>query len=297
MKMLKRIFGVVTVSVAFGVCDLKATFEQDLQNVCKKYEINPVAVNIFLEFYKSSYQEFKGKVVVKMRKLHNLCPKKKRLFDDGSVFCPGKSEIEMLQFAEWLWKQVKNYEMEAKKVDCWHDAVKYECYDAFVRRMCNFGFACIRFLAGRFASEEILFNKKDIESEEKVIDGIMESFPASMRDYIKKKTFCNGVCLYRVLFICDRKNAKWGWKEYTAGIYERCWGVLDHAKGCRLYLEKFSDQDFDKINALWKSVKGDANVLREDYEIREEIDKLKKEKERVVYELHEGERFLEYFEK
>ena len=231
----------------------------------------------------------------KMRKLYNLCFKEKKIIDDGRVFCPGESEIEMLKFSEWLWRQVKNYEMEAKKIDCRYDAVKYECYDAFVRRMYNFGFACIRFLAGRFASEEILFDEKDIESEEKVIDGIMKFFPAGMRDYIEREAFCQGVTLYRVLFICDGKNREWGWKEYINGIYKHCLGVLNHAKACRLYLEKFSDQDFDKINAFWENVEDGAKVLLEDYEIIEEIDKLKKEKEKVVYELHEKEPRLEYF--
>lgn len=296
-KMLKKIFGVVTVFVAFGVCDLKADFEQDLQNVYKKYEINPVAVSIFLDSYKSLYQEFKDKVVVKMRKLHNLRLKGKKIIDDGSVFCPGESEIEMLRFAEWLWNEVKNYEMEAKRIDCWHDAVKYECYDAFVRRMCNFGFVCIRFSAGRFASEKMLFDEKDIESEEKVIGGILKSFPADMRDCIKNETFCGGVCLNRVLYICDGENRKWGWgEEYIDRIYKRCLGVLDHAKGCRLYLEKLSEQDFDKINTFLKSVKDDANVLREDYKIKKEIDRLKKEKEGVVYELRKKKPELEYFE-
>ena len=295
-KMLKKIFGVVTVFVAFGVCDLKATFDQDLLNVCKKYKVNTKEVNIFLDSYKSLYQEFKDKVVVKMRKLHNLRLKGKKIVDDGSVFCPGESEIEMLRFAEWLWNEVKSIRETAQQSTCGHEVLDKECYDAFMRRICNFGFACIRFSAGRFASEKMLFDEKDIESEEKVIGGILKSFPADMRDCIKNETFCNGVCLNRALYICDGENRKWGWEEYIEGIYKRCLGVLDHAKGCRLYLEKLSEQDFDKINAFLKSVKGNANVLREDYKIKKEIDRLKKEKEGVFYKLRKKKGNLECFE-
>ena len=103
-KMLKKVFGVATVFVAFGSTGLKADFEADLLNVCKKCKVDPAGVSIFLGSYKSLYQEFKRKVVVKMRKFHNLRLKEKKIVDDGSIFCPEKSEIEMLQFAKWLWK-------------------------------------------------------------------------------------------------------------------------------------------------------------------------------------------------
>ena len=293
-KILKKIFGAASVCVALSSGSLKADFENDLLSVCKKHKVNPAEIGIFLKYYKSLYQKFKENVVVKMRKFHNLRFKEKKIVDDGSVSCPRESEIKMLQFAKWLWGQVKSY-VESEERDSWNDVVKYECYDAFMRRICSFGFACIRFSAGRFASVKMSFDEKDIKSEEKVIDGIMESFPADMRDYIKKETFCNGVWLRRLLCMCDREK-KWGWKEYTEGIFNRCWGVLDYVKDCRLYPEKFSDQDFDKIDAFWKSVKGDANVLWENYKIEGKIDELEKEKGRVVDELYKKESKLEYFE-
>ena len=295
-KMLKKIFGAATVCVAFGAISLKADFKQDLINVCKKHKVNPGEMSIFLESYKLLYQDFKGKVVVKMRKLHNLRLQEKKIIDDGSVFCPGQSEIEMLKFAKWLWNQVQSIRETAQQSTCGHGVLAKECHDAFMRRICSFGFACIRFFAGRFASEKMLFDEKDIEFKKEIIDRIIESFPAALGDCIRKKAFCNGIYFPRLLNLLDQKNAKWGWEEYIRGIYERCWSILDHASDCRLYLEKLLEQDFDKINTFWKRVKGDANVLREDYEIKEKIDKLKEEKERVASELYEEEDDLKYFE-
>jgi len=295
-KMLKKVFGVATVFVAFGSTGLKADFEADLLNVCKKCKVDPAGVSIFLGSYKSLYQEFKRKVVVKMRKFHNLRLKEKKIVDDGSIFCPEKSEIEMLQFAKWLWKQVESVRETAQQSTCGHGVLDKECYDAFMGRICNFGFACIRFSAGRFASEKMLFDEKDIESEEEITNRITESFPEALRDCIKKKAFCNGIYFPRLLNLLGRKNEEWAWEEYIKGIYEHCWSILDHARDCRLHLEKLSDQEFGKLNVFLKSVKDVANALREDYEIREKIDEFKKRKEMLSSELQKKEDNLRYFE-
>ena len=277
MKMLKKIFGVATVYVAFGSMSLRADFEQDLLSVCKKCEVDPAGVSISLESYKFLYQDFKGKVVVKMRKLHNLRLQENKIVDDDRVSCPGKSEIGMLKFAEWLRVQVKNYEMQAKEIDFWNDAVKHGCRDAFMRRMRNFGFACVRFCVG----------EKMLGSKEKVMDEVAEYFPSLVDEYTVFEVFCESLC--KTAKLLDSQ-------EYIDGIYNLCSMVLKRAESCRLHLEKLSDGDFCKINMFLKNVKNDTNALREDREIRQKIDELKEQKEMLSSELQKEEENLEYFE-
>ena len=302
MKMLKKIFGVVTVSVALGATGLKADFKQDLLKVFEQNHEDPHSESgkAFLEDQQALYRRFKSGIISKMMELLNSRCIEGATIDDGGVFCPGKSEIEMLKFSEWLWERIERYREKSKEITD-HQMEKQvkngkscgfctdffsQCRIVFVRRMCNFGFACIRFLAGRFASEEMLFSQKNIDSRDEIIGEITKSLHFGMRNYVERHVLRSNL-LHWLKFDCRE------WHDYERHLEDcleelrkMCKHCLDYAGCYGLILTKFSDQDFRETNMFLESVKDDnADALWEKCKFKEKIDAFKKQKEHVSSKL------------
>ena len=285
-KILKKIFGAATVCLAFGVCDLKADFKTDLLLLCERYNVDPKSetTDAFLEFYKTLYRDFKREIVQEMVGLRNsrLAEEKKIIAGDG-VFCPGKSEIEMLVFAQWLWQRVEFY-----NIKCWEMLEKRvsnknqkegkflsKCGAVFMRRVCNLSFACIRFFAGRFALEKKLFDTKACPID----------FITDLHSQLKNSVF---ICCFRNSFeeFCKKLKATSKISDVLKIIIDRCVDIAHYAHCARYGLKKLSKDEFCKINGFLKSVKNDsADVLYEKYKFKEKIDFLEQDYRSCIREL------------
>ena len=294
-KMLKKVFGAATVCVAFGATELKADFKTDLLLLCERYNVDPKSetTDAFLKFYKTLYRDFKRETVQEMVGLRNsrLAEEKKIIAGDG-VFCPGKSEIEMLVFAQRLWRRVEFY-----NIKCWEMLEKRVsnkmlkksvsnknqkegkflsgCSAVFMRRVCNLSFACIRFFAGRFALEKKLFDTKACPID----------FTTDLHSELKKSVF---TCCFRNSFekFCKKLEATSKISDVLKIIIDRCREIA-HRAGCARYdLEMLSKDKFCKINGFLKSVKNDsADVLYEKYKFKEKIDFLEQDYRSCIQEL------------
>ena len=281
MKMQKKILATMAVCVVFNSAGLKATFGDDLEIVCTNYGVGSETISKSLESYKLLYEEFKRSVEQEMGKICDLRRKEKEMVDNSSVFCPGKSEVEVLLFAKWLWTQIKDYVLQAKKMDFGGNVVECECYDAFIRRICNFGFACIRFSAGRFASEQMLFDEGSIEKDGgKIVDEILTPLHSSLKGDVQtaifKKSYEEWHAEYKKLIdafgkTTERESAFVGYLDMMIG---RMGYFAHHGRFPRFALEKLSNKDFDMVNKFLGGIKDTPDAMGEKCEVYK---KLKKE--------------------
>ena len=284
-KMLKKIFGAATVCVAFGATELKADFKTDLMKVCKKYGVDPKSkeANAFAIAYRVLYRDFKKEVVPKMVELRNsyLAEEKKIIAGDG-VFLPGKSEIEMLEFAKWLWQRVKAYQIKGKEIinqklkelkeskNKTEELLLREYREVFRRRMCNLSFVCIRFFAGRFALEEKLFAPKDCVSD------FITDLHSELRNSVLVCTFRKSPGDFYKKLLKTVKEGRFA--DVLDVIIERCDEFEHYTRCSRSSLEKLSENDFGNINAFLKNVKDDsADELWKKYKFKQKIDFLEQD--------------------
>ena len=304
--MLKKIFGVATVCVAFGATELKADFEKDLQKVCERHKVDPKKVSILLGSYKYLYRDFKREVMEKMRKLHNFRLKEKKIIDDGRVSYFGEGGIELLKFAEWLWSWIGYYERKAKEETCVWDALKMACYNTFVQRTCNLGFACIRFQAGRFTSGKMLFDENNIEKGgREMIDDILKPLHTCLKRRVKEailddsyEKFYTRYCRLIDAFgeETDPSPTLNAYYSIYSMIQTVCCGALKCIEiDCR-NLKELSDKDLGRISEFLKNAKDDPDAMCKRGElhkgVRKEIDSLINKKGVLSYELNHYKRRL-----
>lgn len=128
-KMLKKVFGVATVCVAFGMTNLKATFEQDLHSVCMWFNLDPEFpefkdIRRSLNAYRKLYRSFQGDVVVKVKEFQKACWKDERdeVKSEEIPYWPTKSEFGVLKQSEDYGKMYERFTERIEKFlvkDCW----------------------------------------------------------------------------------------------------------------------------------------------------------------------------------
>ena len=164
-KMLKKIFGVATVSVALGATELKATFEEDVLKVCKRYGVNPKSKDMspLLGNFNQLYLHFCKEVVKEENRLRANRWKGAVTFEDigETLRLPTGEEVEVLKFCKRLWELILKYEKYSGELFSQEEnrVFQYGCRFVFMRRMFEVVLICVRNFAEKFLSEENLFDK------------------------------------------------------------------------------------------------------------------------------------------
>ena len=207
MKMLKKIFGVVTVSVALGAVSLKADFEKDLAGIRSWFDLETSeSAGGLVEKYSDLYSKFKKDVLEEFLELSKLrCAENADPSHMDDLHLPTKGEVEILKFAFSLWSCIWQYADPGEKLVIGYcekekndtcRAFSAGCYSVFMRRMCEFGLTCIRNAAGRFESEA-LFNEEELKPNCNTVREIMKPFLKSV-----------GICVVDHLFEDFTKKIK-----------------------------------------------------------------------------------------
>ena len=179
-KMLKKVFGVATVCVAFGMTNLKADFEQDLYSVCGWFNVDPESNDMcrFLKAYQRLYWSFQRKVVVKVKGFQEACRKddKDEVKSEKIPYWPTKSEFGVLSFRMNLLELAIEYSKKEVQESFEFDITFCRtCRFVFYRRMYELVEFCLQSVAGRFYPSE-LFNKQETELNEKTAYSIAWPF-------------------------------------------------------------------------------------------------------------------------
>ena len=273
MKMLKKIFGVATVYVAFGSMSLRADFGQDLRNICAwcgvdQYDGDAAEVQ---EKYEKLYSEFKKAVSEECKRLR--AQKVLDLKDVKKPFCLATDgEAYIFTFSQKLWEHVKTYMAKTKdfiphfKTDS-VPLLKQSCQFVFVRRMCGLVHFCIRSFAGRFGSEK-LFNEKDCDvnfdtateilkpfckeilCEKDIKDTVFKIFPP-FKGFLEKK-------LRNVKDCVGFKENNNGWVNWNglSGITESYAGMVKWLNECCGRISQIFSERWSKL----------TEVRREDFD-------------------------------
>lgn len=301
MKMLKKIFGVATVYVAFGSMSLRADFEQDLWNICEWCGVNPDDVDAakVREKYESLYSEFKKGVFDKCKIL-----REKKVLDLKDVkkpFCLAtEGEAYIFTFSQELWEHVGTY-MATKdfiphfKTDS-VQLLEQSCRFVFARRMCGLVHFCIRSFAGRFGSEK-LFNEEVCDVNIDTANEILEPFGEKL--YVEadiKGTVFEIFSSFKGLLVgleaeYKKNDNEWVNRNDLSRITESYAWMVNELKECCGRISKIFSERWSKLTEVRREdfdtfPKGIGSNLEGVLKMRESVQKSeKKRKEQIVAHL------------
>ena len=165
MKMLKRCLWVTAICVAFGMTNLKATFEQDLEKVFQKHGIKDATESGAFKGYVKLYGSFSKSAKEALRKFFSK---------------KGYSLKDVFDFNGQLWKKISELDMEGKDLGCFFengDSLHWKCHWVFLRRMYEFSRYCIQRYGKKWIPEE--YFGADLVPDDNVLSEIFSPFETS----------------------------------------------------------------------------------------------------------------------